>query len=215
MTLGIKMALAPVRSANWRAANELMTTWRTEGIGRESRAQVVAGGGDREALAFPGEVVMVGDGRQARFGDRLRQGQAEGDIHGKGEGVLDQQQVDLETLDEALEVGLEVVLEPGDLERRLVGAARPGEERRGQVEDGGVGEVSLRDDNGALGGGIAFPGEVEALQAEIGQGVAPLLGLQRDTIRPGEAGRYESDVGRAVSHRASKSYSSGVALAGS
>ncbi len=62
-------------------------------IGRKGGLQIVADAVDQEAPALPAEVVVVGDGGQARFGDEFGQGQGEGDIERDGQDILGNERV--------------------------------------------------------------------------------------------------------------------------
>ncbi len=46
------------------------------------------------------KIEVVGDGRQAGFGDDLRQRQAEGDVEGDGQRIFRNQEVDVEFVEE-------------------------------------------------------------------------------------------------------------------
>ena len=56
--------------------------------GRKRRLQIIADAIQREALAFPGEVVVVGDGGQAGFRNHLGHRQPERHMHRDRQDVL-------------------------------------------------------------------------------------------------------------------------------
>ena len=70
---------------------------------------------DHEALPLPGQVVVVRQHRDAGLGCELRDGQAQGQVHGDGQRVLRQQHVQLEVTHERVEGRLQVSGELIDL----------------------------------------------------------------------------------------------------
>ena len=50
--------------------------------------------------------MMVGNAGQPGFGDRLAQSQAQGDMHGYGQDIFCDQDVDIEFIDERMQPGL-------------------------------------------------------------------------------------------------------------
>ena len=75
---------------------------------REGGRDVVADAVDREPLALPGEVVVVGDHRDPGLGDQLGEGQPKRQVERDRERVLHEQQVEVEVADERVELGLQV-----------------------------------------------------------------------------------------------------------
>jgi hypothetical protein len=171
---------------------------------REGGGDVIGSAVDREALPLPGQVVVVGDDRDARLGDDLRDGEGQRDVERDRQGVLDDEEVEIEVPDEGeqlvAQVSLDRVDPAGDVRGADVGreeVAPPdaelldpdGGRLAAAVEDRGVDrldlgvlEVSLGHKAADLGRPIDLAGEVEAQQAELLQGRGPLGGLERDAV---------------------------------
>ena len=78
---------------------------------RKGSAQVIIRRTHTVAGAFPGEVVMMGDGRHFSFGDQLRQRQAERDVHRNGHRVFDDQDIQLEATHKSVQVLFQMILD--------------------------------------------------------------------------------------------------------
>ena len=73
-------------------------------VGGKGHAQVVPHRVDQKTVALPVEVVVVGDGGDLGFGDDFGQRDPQRHVHGNRQGVLGDQDVDLETFDEFVDL---------------------------------------------------------------------------------------------------------------
>ena len=194
---------------------------------REGGRKVVTHAVDGEPLALPGEVVVVGDDRDAGLRHDLRDREAERDVERDREGVLHQEQVQVEVPDEGVQLVLQVgpqlvdaprhgvrahvrgeVVAPAD--RRVLrvrgDGRRPAPRVRGRVDrvDVRVAVERLRHEAAHLGRPVQLAGEVEAVVAETAQHLGPLGRLERDAVRAGQPRRDDADPAVAVrDHRRS------------
>ena len=76
---------------------------------RKAHVQVVPDAVDQEPAPLPIEVMMVGNGLDAGFADEFGECQRQRDVERDGEGILNQQHVQIELLGEFVEVLLEVL----------------------------------------------------------------------------------------------------------
>ncbi len=160
---------------------------------REGHVQEIVDTVDQEALALPGKIVVVADGRQAGLGDQLGQRKPQGDVHRDGQRILDDQQLDAELLDEFVQVLLEVPLQLTDAARHR---KRPHPQAKGQVmdlADLGVIEIRLGHHVTHLCRSIADACKVEDLVSQLLQDVRPFVGFQGDAVVGAEAGGDEAN----------------------
>ena len=88
---------------------------------REGGRDDVRDGVEEEALALPGQVVVVGDDGDAGLGDQFGQGQPERQVERDRQRVLDDEQLEVEGGAELVQLGLEHRLELVDPPRRRAG----------------------------------------------------------------------------------------------
>jgi hypothetical protein len=154
---------------------------------RERGAQHVGHLGPAEALPLPGEVVVVGHGRDPGLGQQLRQGHPERDVHRQAQRVLDDQHVHLEVAHEPVQRGLQlagaVPQGPGRRRRR-----RSLPEQLGlQGADRRVPEVGGRMEQARPEPVAELAGEPDDLVALVLEDRAQLVRLQAHPVQPSEA----------------------------
>ncbi len=137
---------------------------------------------------------MVSHCTDVGFGDQFGQGQTKRYVHRQRERVLHDQQLEVETAHKRREMSFEMLLQLLDLVRCLLRPSKVVEQIHVQRADFRMVKVRFRDDVGALGCPVRFPGEAEALQAELGQHFDPLGGLERNAIRSCQARGHEADL---------------------
>jgi len=112
-------------------------------VGRKRHVKVIHAGIDKEPGPFPGEVMVMGNGRNTCFGYELGQGHAQGEVHRYGKGVFRDNQVDIESLYVFVQRLLELLLYfMGEL-RCLSFSLPPAEQIAVDLLDQGRLEVSL------------------------------------------------------------------------
>ncbi len=73
-------------------------------FGRKGHLQVIADAVGKEALPFPGKIVVMADGGDVRLRDYLREGQPKRDVHRDGQGIFHDQELNIEFFDELIQV---------------------------------------------------------------------------------------------------------------
>jgi hypothetical protein len=139
--------------------------------------------------------MVMGDAADACLHHYLHQRQPERDVHGNGEAVFRDDELDLQTC----QCLVQFLVDDAGLVANLVAYLRTAElgAKAVPVEfgDGRVHEVGLRDDVGALGRTIvALTSDVEALVTHAVEHFGPLGDLQADTVGTADAGGHEGDV---------------------
>ena len=157
-------------------------------------AQVVGHATDHEALALPGEVVVMGDGGDAGLGDHFGDGQAEGNVERDRQGVLGHQHVERKAFDELVEALFQFPPQLVDLLRdpRLAGVGV--EQIVGDLLYLRVPELRLGEQNRAFGRSLQLAAAIVAAVAHALQYGGPLGGFQRHAVGSREAERHEPDV---------------------
>ena len=161
---------------------------------REGTAQVVGNAVQHEPLALPGEVVMMPDGGNARLGDHLGDGQAEGNVEWNGQRVLRHQHVDGVAPDEVVDAAFQFIAQlvdaRGDRARTGVGM----EQVLLDFLYVGVVEVRLGQQQRALLRGVELAGAVEDIVTHALEHGGPLVDFQGDTVGAGDPERDEPYV---------------------
>ena len=77
--------------------------------GRKGVVEVVMNGIDEKPPSFPAKVVVVGNGRQARFRQELCDGHPKRDVHGDRQGIFRNKEINAKMVAELVEFGFEVI----------------------------------------------------------------------------------------------------------
>ena len=160
--------------------------------GWKRHVQDVADGVHRKPGPLPVEVVMVGDRGNPGLGDEMRQGHAQRHVHRNAQGVLDDQNLDLESFHELVQRVLQVFALLVNPPRHF---RRPREaSEHALVDPDVVGMRKARFRHQHAGVGIAIqPAPVpEAGVLVVPQHLRPLGALQRNAVRARKAGRDEA-----------------------
>src|SRR5262245_35044052 len=149
---------------------------------------------ERETVAFPREIVVMRNRGQPRFGNHLRHGQTQGNMHRDGEDVLRDKHLGAELIDETIEFILQQFLDRMKLVRD--GAAPDRDSKYLLVEhvDFWMTKVSHRRGVSQVRGGIGQPRHPKALVLLLGKDLAPFLGLECHTVRPVESCGNKADA---------------------
>ena len=160
---------------------------------RKSRGQVVIRLMRGEPLPFPCEIMVMCDRAQILFGDQFGQRQAERDVHGNGESILDDDHVNLKTR-RRIQPGFAGVRRvtpalPASLRPSSAAARRSASSTRKPAG----GENALFDHHAAVFSLIALAGKEKALVPHFAEDVGPFERFQRDSIGACQPRRNESD----------------------
>ena len=79
-------------------------------IGREGGGNIIAHAIDLKALPFPMEIVVMGDGGITCLGNELGEGKAQRQIDGDRQGILDNENFQVEAAGEFVQLFLEISL---------------------------------------------------------------------------------------------------------
>ncbi len=94
--------------------------------------------------------MMMGDGEYFSFGNQLRQGQTERNIHGYGHSIFHNEQVHVKTTHKLVQMLFQMVLDALNGLRRLGRTGIVVKQIRAQLEDGGMVKVGFRHEIRAL-----------------------------------------------------------------
>jgi hypothetical protein len=137
------------------------------------------------ALPFPKEIVVVGDGIEAQFGNQAGEGDAEGEIHGDGQGIFNHNQVKMIAPDKPAQGSADLIGDGVDFINQLfnVSVVRVfAESPLGESNDGLMVKVKLGDQVAAAGIFPQLAGAIEKLVPHAAENFSPLFYLQRNPI---------------------------------
>ena len=157
-------------------------------VGRKRGTQIVVHRARRETVAFPSKIVVMGDGWQPRLRDDLGHRQAERNVHRNRQNVLRHEHFNLEFLNEAIQLVLELVLDHLNLAGHRARADRLAEEMPLQFHDLGVAEEGERRVKAYFRRRVEQPRHPITRVSLFGQNLGPLPGFQRHPVGPVEPG---------------------------
>jgi len=138
------------------------------------------------------KIVMMGNRGNAAFGNRFCQGQPQGYMHGDGQGILNNQQVDLVAVEKLMQAHFEQGPQRMNRLGQHGGTATLPKSLLVDTIVEFVLEMGFRNEVGALRRLVGFTGEPEDIMPAAAQDLGPFAGFQRDSVSTRKTGGYKA-----------------------
>ena len=155
---------------------------------REGHVQVFPDGIGQESFSFPEKIVMMGNGGNSDFGYEFGNGQSQRQVHGNGQHIFRDNDVNVELFDKMIQLVLEFFFNPLNKLRYISSSDPNAETVFKYVDDGGVVEMGLFGKIGTFRRCIQFAREIITVKPLFSENIGPFPGFQGNPIRAGQPG---------------------------